>query len=58
MIASQRIVVPHAGKTEIALTRMRNAAGIFARNGASSVWIARVQAGSDAGSFHMYNVFD
>ena len=58
MIASQRIVVPHAGKTEIALNRMRNAAGIFSRNGASSVWIARVQAGFDAGSFHLYNLFE
>ena len=42
MFGSRRIITPHIGKYELAMSRVRQAAGILARNGATSVNITRV----------------
>lgn len=54
MWAARRVSTPHAGKAEVAKARMRTAAGIIARNGATSVVTTQVIAGYGAGSMHMY----
>lgn len=54
MFASRRISTPIVGKREVALMRMRTAAGIISRCGASSVDITQVLGGYGAGTFHLY----
>lgn len=58
MFASRRISTPIVGKREVALTRMRTAAGIISRCGASSVDITQVLGGYGAGTFHLYAYFE
>ena len=48
MFASNRQVIPHAGKRDIAITRVRHTAGIIGRNGANIVRICQV--GGDDGA--------
>ena len=45
MFGSRRIITPHVGKYELAMSRVRQAAGILARNGATSVNITKVGGG-------------
>lgn len=58
MWAARRISTPHVGKAEVAKARMRTAAGIIARNGASSVLTTQVIGGYGAGSMHMYTYIE
>lgn len=58
MFCSIRISTPHIGKGDIAKARMRTAAGIISRNGASGVWMASVLGGYGAGTNHLYAFFD
>ena len=57
MFASRRISTPIVGKREMALSRMRTAAGIISRCGASGVNITQVLGGYGAGTFHLYAYF-
>ena len=57
MFASRRISTPIVGKREMALSRMRTAAGIISRCGATSVEITQVGGGYGAGTFHLYAYF-
>ena len=57
MFASRRISTPIVGKREMALSRMRTAAGIISRCGATSVEITQVLGGYGAGTFHLYAYF-
>tara|TARA_A100000164_G_scaffold373848_1_gene405859 strand:+ start:53 stop:673 length:621 start_codon:yes stop_codon:yes gene_type:complete len=57
MFGSRRIITPHAGKTELAMNRVRQAAGILVRNGATSVNITKVGGGFTAGSLHLYTFY-
>ena len=57
MFASRRISTPIVGKREMALSRMRTAAGIISRCGASGVDITKVLGGYGAGTFHLYAYF-
>ena len=57
MFASRRISTPIVGKREMALSRMRTAAGIISRCGASGVDITQVLRGYGAGTFHLYAYF-
>ena len=57
MFASRRISTPIVGKREMALSRMRTAAGIISRCGATSVEITQVLGGYGAGTFHLYSYF-
>ena len=57
MFASRRISTPIVGKREMALSRMRTAAGIISRCGASGVGITQVLGGYGAGTFHLYAYF-
>ena len=57
MFASRRISTPIVGKREMALSRMRTAAGIISRCGASGVDITQVLGGYGAGTFHLYAYF-
>ena len=57
MFASRRISTPIVGKREMALSRMRTAAGIISRCGASVVDITQVLGGYGAGTFHLYAYF-
>ena len=57
MFGSRRIITPHVGKYELAMSRVRQAAGILARNGATSVNITRVGGGFTAGSLHLYTFY-
>jgi len=57
MFASRRISTPHTGKREIAMGRVRTAAGILARNGAGGVDMTQVLGGHGAGTFHLYAYF-
>ena len=50
MFASNRQVIPHAGKRDIAMTRVRHAAGIIGLNGANTVRIFQVGGGHGAGT--------
>ena len=58
MFASMRVVAPYAGKTELAKARMRTAAEIISRSGASDVWMASVLGGYGAGTLHLYGWFE
>ncbi len=58
MWASRRVSTPHVGKTEIAKARMRAAAGIISRNGASNVFTTQVMGGYGAGTMHLYANFE
>ena len=58
MFASMRVVAPYAGKTELAKARMRTAAEVISRNGASDVWMASVLGGYGAGTLHLYAWFE
>ena len=59
MFASNRQIIPYAGKRDIAMTRVRHAAGIIGRNGASIVPIFQVGRGHDAGigTLHVNSFF-
>ena len=57
MFASRRISTPIVGKREMALSRMRTAAGIISRCGATNVEITQVLGGYGAGTFHLYAYF-
>ena len=57
MFGSRRIITPHVGKYELAMSRVRQAAGILARNGATSVNITRVGGGFTSGSIHLYTFY-
>ena len=57
MLGSRRIITPHVGKYELAMSRVRQAAGILARNGATSVNITRVGGGFTSGSIHLYTFY-
>ena len=46
MYCSLRISTPLVGKGDMAKARMRTAAGIISRNGASGVWMASVLVGT------------
>ena len=50
MFASNRQIIPHAGKRDIAMTRVRHAARIIGRNGSNNVRIFQVGGGHGAGS--------
>ena len=58
MFGSMRVVAPYAGKTELAKARMRTAAEIISRSGASDVWMASVLGGYGAGTLHLYGWFE
>ncbi|MDA8604241.1 hypothetical protein N9M21_07460 [Alphaproteobacteria bacterium] len=58
MWASRRVSTPHVGKGEIAKARMRAAAGIISRNGASNVFTTQVMGGYGAGTMHLYANFE
>ena len=58
MFASMRVISPYNGKTELAKARMRTAAEIISRNGASDVWMASVLGGYGAGTLHLYAWFE
>ena len=57
MFASRRISTPIVGKREMALSRMRTAAEIISRCGATDVEITQVGGGYGAGTFHLYAYF-
>ena len=57
MLGTRRVFTPHAGKRELALARIRQGAGIVARNGSSRVNITQVLGGHGAGDIHMYSFF-
>ena len=53
MFGSRRIITPHVGKYELAMSRVRQAAGNLARNGATSENITRVGGRFTSGSIHL-----
>ena len=55
MWVARRISTPHVGKSEIAKSRMRTAAGIIARNGALGVATMQVVAGHGAGTLQLHS---
>lgn len=59
MFASNRQIIPHAGKKDIAITRVRHAAGIIGRNGANNVRIFQVGGvhGSGTSTLHLNSFF-
>ena len=59
MFASNRQIIPHADKRDIAIMRVRHAAGIIGRNGANNVRIFQVGGdhGAGSGTLHLNSFF-
>lgn len=59
MFLSRRISTPFTGKRDMALERLRNAAGVMCRNGAVNVWTQQVLGGYySPGTLILHSVFE
>ena len=59
MFLSRRISTPFTGKRDLAMDRLRNAAGIICRNGAATVWTQQVLGGYYApGTLILHSMFE